>query len=234
MAATKTDHRKAILYARFSPRPNADECESCEHQLAMCREWCEKNGYAIVAEHRDDRLSGADEIEDRPGLWAALADVKAGYTLVASKYDRLARDVYLSISIERQIANAKGSLHSVVEGAQHSDPQSVLLRQILQAFAEYERKIIAARTSAAMKRHQQNGRRMTAVDRVPWGWSCAAGQKALRPNDHERAALARMKELRADGSSLSRIALTLENEGFKPRGKCWHTKSIARLLEQAV
>ncbi len=50
-----------------------------------------------------------------------------------------------------------------------------IIPQVLQVFAEYERKIIAARTRAAMLHHQANGRRMSHV--CPYGW--------VRDPDHE-------------------------------------------------
>ena len=54
------------------------------------------------------------------------------------------------------------------EGTWRDTAQDKLVRTILSALAEYERKVIAARTSAAMLRHQANGRRMSFL--VPVGW----------------------------------------------------------------
>jgi hypothetical protein len=39
---------RAILYARFSPRPGANECESCDAQLELGRKYCWKKGWTVV------------------------------------------------------------------------------------------------------------------------------------------------------------------------------------------
>jgi hypothetical protein len=40
-----------VLYARFSPRPNAEECDSVEKQLERCRAYSLGHGYTVDAEH---------------------------------------------------------------------------------------------------------------------------------------------------------------------------------------
>ena len=44
---------KAICYSRFSPRPNADDCESIEVQLDRCRAYCKAHTYEIAGEFAD-------------------------------------------------------------------------------------------------------------------------------------------------------------------------------------
>jgi len=58
---------QAVLYARFSPRPNAEECDSAKKQLERCRPYSEGRGYTVIAEHKDEDLSGA-RADNRPGL----------------------------------------------------------------------------------------------------------------------------------------------------------------------
>jgi hypothetical protein len=48
----------AGLYARFSPRPSPEECDSDEKQLARCRAYCVGHGYTVIAERSDKDLSG--------------------------------------------------------------------------------------------------------------------------------------------------------------------------------
>jgi site-specific DNA recombinase len=86
---------KAIVYARFSPRPDAAESESNAAQLDLCRAYAKQMGWTVTDEHQDTALSGDDE--DRPGLWAALDALPRKGVLLAYKLDRLARSIYLSI-----------------------------------------------------------------------------------------------------------------------------------------
>ena len=49
-----------ILYARFSPRRNAGECESIDTQLEALRAHATAQGYTVAGEFRDEAMSGAD------------------------------------------------------------------------------------------------------------------------------------------------------------------------------
>src|SRR5262249_16381600 len=61
----------AVLYARFAPRPNPDECDSVEKQLERCRAYSEGHDYTVIAEYEDKDLSG-ERADNRPGLQKAI------------------------------------------------------------------------------------------------------------------------------------------------------------------
>jgi hypothetical protein len=46
----------------------------------------------------------------------------------------------------------------------------------------------------------------------------------------EQRAVARVRQLAAEGKSFRRIARALTAEGFTPRGRRWHPNSIRRIL----
>ena len=54
-------HTRARLYARFSPRPDADECDSIERQFEEMRQECARLNIEVAGEYQDAALSGADE-----------------------------------------------------------------------------------------------------------------------------------------------------------------------------
>ena len=209
------DKRKGVLYARFSPRRNADESESIEAQLDFCRKWCEENNVEIVGEFADRALSGGDE--ERPELWAAIAALERGYVLVVYRLDRLARSVYLSDIIERAINRKKATFISVCgEGTWGFTDEDWLIRKILQTLAEYERRVIAARTRAAMLRHQANGKLMGSIP--PYGYKLdPEDSKRIVKNPYERIIINQMQRLHRKGLSLRQIAEELTNLKYKPR-----------------
>lgn len=216
-----------MIYARFSPRRNADDSESIETQMDLCRAYCARQGYAVKAVHEDRAISGADE--DRPGLWAALDDLDRGDVLVVYKPDRLARDVYLAEVIHRAVARKEAKVEAVEGGANGGTPEQVMIRQVLQAFAEYERKVCAARTSAAMRRHQETGRRMSRYP--PWGWMLdPSDPKRMLRNPHEEQVRQRILAEREAGMSFAEIASGLDMAGITYRGKRWTWKSIRRVI----
>ncbi len=209
------ENKKAIIYSRFSPRRNADESESIEAQLDFCRKWCKENDVEIKGEFADRALSGGDE--DRPELWAAIAALERGYVLVVYRLDRLARSVYLSDIIERSIHTKKATFLSIAgEGTWSDSDEDFLIRKILQALAEYERKVISARTRAAMLRHQANGRLMGSIP--PYGFMLDPdNSRRIVKNPYERIIINQIKRLHGKGLSLRKIAAELTNLKYKPR-----------------
>ena len=207
--------KKAIIYSRFSPRKNEDTCESIEMQFDFCRKWCDENNVKIVAEFADRALSGGEE--DRPELWAAIEALERNYVLVVYRLDRLARSVYLSDIIERAISRKKASFLSISgEGTWGDTDEDWLIRKILQTLAEYERKVIGARTKAAMLRHQANGRLMGSIPRYGFMLD-PENSKRIVKNPYERIIINQITRLNKKGLSLRQIAAELTNLKYKPR-----------------
>jgi site-specific DNA recombinase len=223
---------KAILYARFSPRPDAAESESNAAQLDLCRAYAKRMGWTVADEHQDAALSGDDE--DRPGLWAALDALPRKSVLLVYKLDRLARSVYLSYLIEEEVRKKGCRIVSVVgEGTWSNTPEDELVRRILQALAEYQKKAQAARTKAAMLRHQATGRRMSK--QTPLGWKPDPTNAARMIEDHgEGETLDLVKRLHADGLGLREIARKLNDLGHACRGRAWHHQAVRRILGRAI
>ena len=63
----------AVVYARHSPRPSPEECDSVEKQIERCRAYCAKQGYTVVREFSDKNMSGG-RADNRPGLQAAIRE----------------------------------------------------------------------------------------------------------------------------------------------------------------
>ncbi len=211
----KEKKRIGIIYARFSPRRNEDECESIEAQFDFCRKWCKQNNVEIAGEFADRARSGADE--ERPELWAAIAALERGYVLVVYRLDRLARSVYLSDIIERSINKKKASFLSISgEGTWSDSDEDWLVRKILQTLAEYERKVIGARTKAAMLRHQANGKLMGSIPRYGFMLDRADKRRILK-SPYEQVVINQIKRLHKKGLSLRQIASELADLKYKPR-----------------
>lgn len=225
--------KKAILYARFSPRRNAEESESIETQLELCRAYCAHQKIEIAGEYFDRALSGASA--DRPGLWCAVGILRRGDTLVVYRLDRLARSVFLSHIIQRAVEKAGARIASASgEGTWSDTPEDALIRNILIALAEYERKVIATRTQVAMLRHQAKGRKMSHV--CPYGWQDDPDRPGyMVGNDEERGVIRLIIEQHEAGRSPAAIGAWLVAQGITCRGRIvWHRRSISRILKREV
>jgi DNA invertase Pin-like site-specific DNA recombinase len=109
------------------------------------------------------------------------------------------------------------------------DPMRTALRQMVGVFAQLERGMITARLRGGRRTKAAEGG--YAYGAPPYGWCSQDGELVPVPN--EQAALARIRQLRAEQASYETIAQTLNTEGFRPRrGKVWHRAVVARIASR--
>lgn len=218
---------RAVGYLRVSTE---DQNLGPAAQLDALRRWCAANGAELVAVCEDHGVSGAAALDARPGMLAALdalAEHGAAVLLVA-KRDRLARDPIVAAMVEAAAERAGARVVSAAgEGTEGADPTAILMRRIVDAFAEYERLMIRARTRAALGVKASRGER---VGSIPYGYRLAADGIHLEADPTEARAVALVRELRAEGLSLRAIGERLTLAGHTPRGgRSWHPDTIARI-----
>ena len=224
-----TDASKAVAYIRVSTE---EQHLGPEAQLAAIEQWAARQGVTVVAVHRDLGVSGATPLADCKGLIAALEDLRvhAAGLLVVAKRDRLARDVMKSAMAEARAESLGARIVSAAGEGDGTDPAAKLMRTIIDAFAEYERLIIGARTKAALGVKKTKGER---VGGVPYGFSDVDG--VLVPNEDERRVIVEAKYLSSTGLSLRGICAKFAVEGVVFRNFSWNSPAHAdRLLKAEV
>lgn len=223
---------KAIAYLRVSSAAQAkDGRDGFPRQRAAIRSYCAGKRIELVEEHEDAGVSGTVPLEGREGLSTALqrcSEVGAG-VLVVEKADRLGRDLIVSEMAVRAFSEAGVAIVTADTGQDltdaDNDPSRKLIRQVLNAVAEYERSALVAKLRAARDRKRRNGGH--AVGCYPFG------RHPERPDEVET--LARIKELRRRIGGrrrppLAEVAATLESEGRRSRsGRPW-TAAMVRDL----
>src|SRR5262249_28179568 len=134
---------QAVLYARFSPRPNAGECDSVGKQLERCRAYSEGHGYMVFAQHYDKDLSGA-RAGTRPGLqrWVAAA-CKPKAVLVVYPLSRPARCTRDAIDLAASLSAAGADLAVIQENVNTRSPMGRFVFILFSALAELEREQVA-------------------------------------------------------------------------------------------
>lgn len=219
---------EAVLYTRFSPRPNAAESESCEKQEEACRAYCERKGYKVDRVIADREKSGDDAA--RAGLWTAIEALKPGGVLVVRWRNRLAREVYLSEVIRRAVEKRGARIEAAEESNNGSSPDDVFIQHILAAFAERERKVIAMRTKCAMLKHQRSGRIMSR--RIPYGYRADPERPGWMIEDEaEQGVIAIMRQLASEGKCYNAIGVELDRRGLMPREATqWSRVVVKRVL----
>ena len=219
----------AVAYVRVS---TDDQQLGPEAQRAALERWAVATGTTFVAILEDIGVSGATPLPERPGLVAALAMLESSgaASLVVAKRDRLARDPMISAMVEAACARFGARVVSAAgEGTEDDGPTAILMRRIVDAFAEYERLLIRARTRAALAVKRGRGEKLGGA--TPYGYALASDGIHLEPDPDESAVVARVLELRAAGLSLVAVADRLTADGVPPRGSRWHATTIARMIK---
>ena len=218
---------KLVGYVRVSKEEQAQSGLGLESQRsALLAKGC-------MPIHGDEGLSGALPPEKRPGLAAALDSLKKGDTLVVLKRDRLARDAFEALLLEREVEERGAKILSLAgEGTDGSDdnPSHRLFRRIVDAFSEYERGMIAWRTKKALAVKRSRSERTGGV---PFGFTLAVDRKTLVSDPTEQSVLATIKKLRSEGLGAVRIAWKLNASGAKTKnGRPWKPSTVAGILSR--
>lgn len=220
---------KIVGYIRVSTDQQAESGLGLEAQAGAIQDYAKKFGADKYEIFRDEGLSGALSLDKRPGILEAISALSKGDTLVVAKRDRLGRDPMVVAMIERAVQRRGARIVSAAgEGTDNDDPSSILMRRMVDAFGEYERLIIGARTKAAL---QAKKKKQERVGYIPFGHKLSDDGIRLEEYEEEQRILRKMKSLRKKGLSIRGIAMTMNTKRIFNRGQMpWNHASVHRML----
>jgi site-specific DNA recombinase len=225
---TRTRHgnpKAAVAYVRVSTDEQRLGPEAQRAALAL---WAKQEGVEIVATFSDEGVSGSADIVDRPGLVAALAELRASNAgvLLVAKRDRIARDSFVAQTIERA-AKTCGAKVVTADGVANGDGAAdSFMRNMLDAVAQYERSLICARTVAALQAKKAKGE---LVGTAPYGFVSVDGK--LVENTAEQRVIEAVRALRVAGLSLRAVTEQLSRRGLVSRsGRSFGLTQVARMV----
>ena len=224
----KTDPNLAVALLRVS---TDEQFLGMEAQRAAIATWADHRGIRVINWCEDFGVSGGADLEKRPGLLEALRTVRengARY-LVAHKADRIARDVYIAELVKRELRKSGAGI-ALVEGISGDDPFSEMAATVADAAAQLERKMIAARTKAALSIKRAKNEKTGGS--VPFGFMLLPDGIHLEPHPTEHPVLERILTLRRSGMGGRRIAATLAAEGYQPRGSVWNPGNLQTMADR--
>lgn len=151
----------AIGYARVSTEEQASSGLSLDAQRERIRAYCVARGWEL-ADVIVDAGASAKSL-DRPGMRKVLMLMRERLVdgVVALKLDRLTRSVTDLHELLRTSDASKVALVSVTENLDTSSAGGRLMLNVLAAMAEWEREVIAERTSAALRIKRDRGERVS-------------------------------------------------------------------------
>ncbi len=216
---------KAVGYVRVSSKRQRDEGGSLEDQREAIIRHAVLTGLELVCTFEDGGISGGKDEGKRPGLAAALDEIKSGAAsvLVVTHVDRLARDSDLAGYFRVTVKRAGGTLAVIAEAK--DDPYRKLLDSML---AEMERLRARERmrfTYAAKKKRGE------WVGGAPFGFRLKG--TGLVPEPSERDTVRRILTLHRRGLSLRAIVANLETRRVPTRsGRPWNPMSVLKILRR--
>ena len=240
--------RGAVLYSRVSTDGQDKHGTSPETQRDACRAKALALGLPIVSEYHDGGVSGGFLLA-RPGMQAALADIRAGYadTLICPNLSRFSRDVEHQQAIKKEVKAAGGWL--VFCDMEFADtPEGDLNFTIQGGFAEYEKAVIKKRMEGGRQKKAEQGiqpSRRTS----PYGYTIATHADVLRGQAaYDMAGRYQVREDQAvyvrrmfadyhsKRHSLAHIARQLTQEGVPTPGRStqWSQSTICYILANPV
>lgn len=134
-------------YARVSTRGQAKDGNSLEAQENALRSAGATKIYA-------DAFTGTKT--HRPQLDKLMDVMKSGDTMVVTKLDRIARSATQGIELVQKLLDRGIVVHVLNMGLMDNTPTGKLIRNIMLAFAEFERDMIVERTQEGKAIAKQN------------------------------------------------------------------------------
>ena len=114
-----------------------------------------KDGNSLEAQEKALRLAGATEVYSdaftgtkahRPELDKLIQVMTEGDTMVVTKLDRIARSATQGIALIQSLLDRGITVHVLNMGLMDNTPTGKLIRNVMLAFAEFERGMIVERT----------------------------------------------------------------------------------------
>ena len=218
----------AVAYYRVSTARQGRSGLGIEAQRAAVARFAEAEGYALIAEFTEvETGKGADALDRRPQLAAALAAGKSGKCpVIVAKLDRLSRDVAFIAGLMAQRVP-----FIVAELGADADP---FMLHLYAALAEKERRLISERTRSALAQRKAQGAMLG--NRSNAAEAAARGREVQKAEAAVFAAnvLPIIESLRAAGiRDLRALASALNNRGVRTaRGGRWHVSNVKNLVDR--
>lgn len=209
--------RRAVGYIRVSTDDQAESGHSLDAQRAKVI------GYAAIHEMTpiclimDDGRSGKSL--DRPGMSDVLAMVEKRTVdcVIVAKLDRLTRSVRDLGDLIERFDKTGVEFASVADNIDTATAGGRLVLNVMGSVAQWEREIIAERTTEALQHMRANGERVGRF--ASYGYRLdKPGEDGVQVADpHEQQGIRLIMELRRQRRTLCAISEELESRGYVGR-----------------
>lgn len=203
------------IYRRVSSNGQEDG-SSLDTQRERCAALCTLLGVAEQPVVVTDVVSGSMPLDKRPGGSEMCANLKRGDRVIVAKLDRMFRDAADALTRADAFKANGVALHIIDMGVEAvtENGASKMFFGMLALVAEFERSRIRERLAEGQKAKKAKGGHVGG--QRPFGYLVeGVGKNAtLVPVAKEQDAITTMREMRAAGAPLRKIAETMRSNGF--------------------
>ena len=238
---------RAALYLRVSTGRQAEQDLSIPDQLRQAKAYCQAKGWVIDSEFVEPGATATDDKrpEFQRMMDAASAKPSPFNVILVHSFSRFFRDHFELEFYVRRLAKNGVRLVSITQDL-GDDPMSVMMRQIMTLFDEYQSRENAKHTLRAMKENARQG--FWNGSRPPFGYRIVdAGQRGSKtkkrldidPLQAETVRLMFRLALLGDGNSspmgMKSVAAFLNAKGIRTRdGGRWGIAAVHKILTRTT
>jgi DNA invertase Pin-like site-specific DNA recombinase len=222
--------QKYVVYYRVSTKEQGDSGLGLDAQRAAVEAFLTTNKAEEVPPSFTEIESGKNN--DRPELRLAVDRCKqTGSTLLIAKLDRLSRNVAFIFNLKAELESAKVDFKAL-----DLPEANTLMLGVMASMEQHERELISRRTKEGLRAAVAKGvklgnpQNLTAEARAK---AHAATSRNAREDQSVRHAWHFIQSLRTDGMSYAKIALRLNEEGYRTRtGKLFHPQGVLNIYNR--
>lgn len=220
--------KTAVSYIRVSTARQGKSGLGIEAQRAAIAKFADTEGIELIAEfHEVETGKGADALNSRPQLNAALAEAKRNdCPVIVAKLDRLSRDVAF-------VANLMTKRTPFIVAELGADVSPFMLH-VYAAVAEQERAMISQRTKDALTAAKARGRKLGNPD-IAKAREAAAKVRTANADAFAANVLPVIRDIQATGASMRKTAEALNRRGIPTaRGGIWAATQVSDILKRSA
>jgi site-specific DNA recombinase len=221
--------KRVVAYCRVSTLEQKKKGYGIDIQIRDATLCAERNGLLVERFYRDEGESGVKE--ERKELNRLMRDCRAGRieVVILPSLDRLSREVRIAENLFYEFKKLGVQVLIADMPQYNGERKDVLIRQILEAIAEDNRKGIIERL---LKGRQERVRRgLFPGGNVPYGFR--RNSKVVVVDDNEAEIVRQIFALAHQGMRGQAIADELNHRGdVRRNGKPWTQRQVARVLNR--
>ena len=225
--------KTAVIYARVSSKRQADEELPVESQIEQCKSKASALGARVDRVFIDNGISG--RYDDRAAFQDAIGycELASPAYLITWSTSRFARNKVDAGMYKLRLARAGTEIIYASLNIDRNSDSGWMTEGVLELFDEFYSRQISADTIRSQVKNARDGYFNGGVP--AYGYKSipapdAPKRRMLMPVKSEAHVVRDIFKLRADGNGALSIAITLNDSGYRNRGKNWTKSSILALL----